>query len=354
MSPRRTREQLERVQRAPGARAEWFHLAELWERSPLRAVEFPRAALSGLLDWIASEPEAELAQRLFFDLSGLEPLKSPWEVPLWWRRKGRSAPGPSGRRDARHGLPLRVVHLRSGLEALWIPPEALSDAKARGFYLARHPVSVETYQRFLAENEALEPIDSLGRHPFSMQRIAPQRPVIYVSRREATEFARWAQGGLPGAQEMLWASRGASQRSRPWTEKTEPEHAVANFRVPWRGGDWERHLEDVGGRPRGAGPFGHEDLLGLVWEWLVDAPESEDPSRRGKIFGGSWGTPVSEAFQIEDLFRPLDPRDRRDDLGFRVLWRLPAPCRAGARTSSPRAGSRRGRTLGRRRRRKRR
>lgn len=89
----------------------------------------------------------------------------------------------------------------------------------------------------------------------------PQQPVSSISWDNADAYCRWRNKRLPTEAEWEKASRGTDDRRYPWgnDEPTE-EHARFSASV----------TVAVGSHPAGAGPYGHLDLAGNVWEWVAD------------------------------------------------------------------------------------
>ncbi len=125
----------------------------------------------------------------------------------------------------------------------------------------------------------------------------PAQPVVGVTQDEAEAFARWAKKRLPS--EAQW-QRAVGTGTYPWGERA-PDPARALFgRSPHRGAGAR---PDAVHRPEGAGPFGHLDLSGNVWERL-----------RGSVArGGFWGSPDPRAALRLELAR----EERSGGVGFR-------------------------------------
>jgi gamma-glutamyl hercynylcysteine S-oxide synthase len=86
---------------------------------------------------------------------------------------------------------------------------------------------------------------------------------VYVSRAEASAYARWAGKALPTEEQWQRAAYGTaneSQRLYPWGSET-PKPAFGNF-------DFERwEPAPVNAYPQGQSAFGVEGMLGNGWEW---------------------------------------------------------------------------------------
>ena len=195
------------------------------------------------------------------------------------------------------------------------------------FWLGAHPVTIAQYRTFVAATGHRE-ATSERREGFN----GDGQPVTGVDWADARAFCAWVSSQLPKGlvcdlpTEAAWerAARGDDGKRYPWgRDPPSPERAVF-------GG---KPLQAVGGRAQGAGPYGHHDLAGQVWEWCLDAYGPSDVLSTDDIDlwydaegaaprivrGGSWrilAGGLRAAFRSD--WRPVY---RRDFLGFRVCVR---------------------------------
>ncbi|MDQ3199718.1 MAG: formylglycine-generating enzyme family protein [Verrucomicrobiota bacterium] len=206
-----------------------------------------------------------------------------------------------------------------------ITPVALSR-----YYLSRHPITNAQYEMF-------DPSHSRKRAPKADDR----HPVVYVSSTEATKFCQWLSARekrryrLPTEAEWEYAARGADGRKYPWGNQ-EGRGDLANFADRNTVFAWsDREIDDgfpesspVGSFPRGASPFGMEDMAGNVWEWCLDFMEAyrgtPKTNPRGAISGqkrvyrgGSW---KSRFNSLRTTTRGANVSNYTcNDLGFRIV-----------------------------------
>ena len=209
------------------------------------------------------------------------------------------------------------------------------DVPGLGIALGRYPVTVGEFQRFVQDKgyERREVWDEDGqgwlrqqrrRQPWAWEAQVehPTRPVFWVSWHEARAYCRWLQGRcgaevrLPRADEWEHAATPPGGEF-PWSKADSESEAD--------GGEIAEHLANyntnvggttpVGVYPGGAGPFGHVDLAGNVWEWCEDGPPDKEDRRWLK--GGSW---YDERGALAAASRLRHWRDFDNDRGgFRVL-----------------------------------
>lgn len=201
------------------------------------------------------------------------------------------------------------------------------------YWLGETPVTNLQYERFLVANPG-------HRRPWLWkdERFeGDTRPVIGVTWDDAAAFCAWLSG-LPGVKgaglravlpsEAQWefAARGDDERPYPWG-KERPSERLAVFGRKDKGGT----TAPVGSCPEGAGPFGHLDLVGNVWEWCRDvwqkrayelrADEASDPvNEEGDP---EWRSLRGDCWYSDELWAAAVRGRRRSGLrrgsdGFRV------------------------------------
>lgn len=198
------------------------------------------------------------------------------------------------------------------------------------FYMARFPITNMMYERF-------DPTHRSKRGAWADE----NHPVIYVSASEAEAFCKWLSQRenrkyrLPTEAEWEYAARGGDTRIFPWGDRTI-NGTLANFadtrtRFAWRDttvDDGFAETSPVGSYPRGASPFGIEDLAGNVFEWTQDSlePYKGSPLTNPRVVkqtpkrvyrGGSWKSRISS---LRCCARNSNlPGYQSNDVGFRVV-----------------------------------
>lgn len=192
------------------------------------------------------------------------------------------------------------------------------------FYIDRFPVTNDEFNRFL-QASGYRPRDA---HHFLKDwvdgKVPPgwgSRPVTWVSIDDARAYARWAGKRLPHEWEWQLAAQGTDERLYPWGNDWDPA-AVA----PASDGRDLPPPPLVGRHPKGASPFGVEDLVGCVWQWTDEAVDAH--TRAAILRGGSyyrpqgsyWYFPACRKLTEHGKYLLMaDSKDRSGTIGFRCV-----------------------------------
>ncbi|MYR43920.1 SUMF1/EgtB/PvdO family nonheme iron enzyme [Streptomyces sp. SID5910] len=183
--------------------------------------------------------------------------------------------------------------LPNGAEPVWVDD----------FYIDTFPTTNADYARFCAATRHPVPEHwESGRCPRELY----DHPVVHVSWRDASAFAKWAGKSLPTAEQWEKAARGTSGRTFPWgDQKTAAKCNVRETGV--------ERTTSVSRYHSGVSPYGVYDMVGNVWEWLATPTTPGRYELRGSAF-------------TSPLFRgvPAVPNDadetmHDDDTGFRCV-----------------------------------
>jgi len=175
----------------------------------------------------------------------------------------------------------------------WIDVPA--GAGVAAFRIARTEVTNAQYAACLAARGCTRPYDTtrLDDPAFA------DWPVVYVTIRQAREYAAWAGGRLPA--EAEWQQACASDgQPQPWGNAL-PDARRAMLDAADAG--------PVGRRPDGATREGALDVVGNVWEW-VDAADSD------VVRGGGFDTPGITAGCASRQQHQITVRQQ--NIGFRI------------------------------------
>jgi formylglycine-generating enzyme required for sulfatase activity len=108
------------------------------------------------------------------------------------------------------------------------------------------------------------------------------QPVVGVSHGDAQQYCAFRGKRLPREAEWERAARGDDGRTFAWgNDKPGPPYACYGRKVGAKGAT----TDPVGSHPRGAGPYGHLDLTGNVWEWTADLYDPIAYQRAGAAEG---------------------------------------------------------------------
>ncbi len=144
--------------------------------------------------------------------------------------------------------------------------------------------------------------------------------VVMVSQRDAAAFCAHHGLRLPSEEEWEWAARGPDGRRYVWGDTPPASRApAARGNVGTlaccaaSGADGYDRVAPVGRFPAAAGPFGHLDLVGNVWEWTT-SPDERAPGKL-VIRGAGWG---NSSWCLRAAYRHSNPPARGLDMvGFR-------------------------------------
>ena len=180
------------------------------------------------------------------------------------------------------------------------------------YWLDLTEVTNEAYEQCVAAKACRphDPNSSLVNHFGGDEAFrAPRQPISSISWDDATAYCQWKGKRLPTEAEWEKAARGTDARRYPWGgEAADAERAV--FATG--------HTAEVGTHPKGAGPYGHLDMAGNVWEWVADI---YDPYayRRATADRGVPGT-------CEQVMAAQDELRRKGQQGFTGKNPIPTEC----------------------------
>jgi formylglycine-generating enzyme required for sulfatase activity len=203
----------------------------------------------------------------------------------------------------------------------------------RGFRIARFPVTVEEFGRFV-DSGGYKEEKNWGAGGFgsasepqnwAKQQKNPQWPVVGVSWFETSAYCVWARLRLPTEAEWERVARGPRSTRYPWGDEPPLDELRANYRGKIG------HPAPEGQYPNGRSVEGVEDLLGNVWEWCGDwhggysNDRNENPAGprsgdRKVLRGGAWN--FSPQFVRVSDRNWNEPTNRIYYVGFRCAGEL--------------------------------
>lgn len=247
-------------------------------------------------------------------------------------------------------VPEGMVQIPSGIftfreshgdEFISYPTESVDSTFAMlSFFMDKHPVTNAQYKKFVDATK-YRPADTVnylkhwvkGKIPKGMEKF----PVVYVSYEDARAYARWAGKRLPTEHEWQYAAQTEAMNEWPWKQEkpvTRKEEVVTESLTVTsiEGIDstlcnlGNGKLYPVGKYPKGANPYGLEDLVGCVWQLTNDVYMSGS-YRYIILKGGSYFKPSSSWWYVQGGPRELHYRqfllrvspgfERNGTVGFR-------------------------------------
>lgn len=168
-------------------------------------------------------------------------------------------------------------------------------------------------------------------------------PVVYVSYEDAQAYAKWAGKRLPTEVEWQYAAQTKDGRAWPWGGDTSQIYRVeekvtetlTRFTIKGIAPDLcntgSGVPDAVGSYPKGANPFGLQDLVGSVWQLTNDLYKSGSYDYI-ILKGGSYFNPASswwyvqggprETHYSQQLLRVSPGFERNATVGFRCVQDL--------------------------------
>lgn len=170
-------------------------------------------------------------------------------------REIQTVVGPDGK---------EYIHIPEG--EFWMGSAHEEDAPRRevfldGFYVSRYPVTNAEYHAFVQATGHRPPQHWKDGIYLSWE---ADRPITYVSWRDADAYCHWVGGRLPTEAEWEKAARGTDERRYPWGDTFDAVQCNSK-----EGGREE--TTPVGKySPYGDSSYGVGDMAGNVWEWVQD------------------------------------------------------------------------------------
>ncbi|HKK47341.1 MAG TPA: SUMF1/EgtB/PvdO family nonheme iron enzyme [Balneolaceae bacterium] len=192
------------------------------------------------------------------------------------------------------------------------------------FYMDKYPVTNKEYKQFLDATH-YHPVDDHnflkdwknGTYPKGWD----NKPVTWVSLKDARAYAKWAGKRLPHEWEWQYAAQGTTGNQYPWGNKMDstkipPPDTSRTMRPP----------TDVDAYPQGASPFGVVDMVGNVWQWTDEY--ADEHTRSAILKGGGYYRSASshwyfpKAYEVQKYGKYLlmaPSLDRSGAVGFRCV-----------------------------------
>lgn len=223
------------------------------------------------------------------------------------------------------------------------PSPAPEEVQVDKFFMDRHPVTNGDFKKFL-DKSGYVPADSVnflkqwedGTYPEGKEKY----PVVYISYEDAKAYADWAGKRLPTELEWQYAAQTSKGYEWPWGNDNgkiskEDEFITNTLTVSKYSGidstltnPGNNKMNPVGAYPKGANPFGLEDLVGSVWQITNDLYDNST-NQFVMLKGGSYFKPASSWWYVQGGPQKLHYRqmwlrvspsfERSGTVGFRCV-----------------------------------
>lgn len=209
-------------------------------------------------------------------------------------------------------------------------------------WMDRYPVTNRQFKLFLEKSHYL-PSDTSNFLKHWKGKTIPKGeedfPVVYIAYEDAIAYATWSGKRLPSELEWQYAAQTGHNNEWPWKQAnpvTRKEEVITETLTVFslEGIDARMcnlgngKIEKVGSHPKGANPFGLEDLVGSVWQLTNDVYESGS-YRYIMMKGGSYFKPSSSWWYVQGgprelhykqyLLRVSPGFERNATVGFRCV-----------------------------------
>jgi len=192
------------------------------------------------------------------------------------------------------------------------------------FFIDKYPVTNAQFKKFLDATRYRPQDDRNFLKHWTNGTYPPDsanKPVVWVSVEDARAYSKWAGKRLPREWEWQYAAQGSDGRAYPWGNAWDAGAVPAP--------DTGRTMAapaDVGAHPKGASPFGVQDLVGNVWQMTDEVVD--DHTRNLILKGGSHYQPQGshwyfpQAYKVGEHGKYLlmaPGKDRSGAVGFRCV-----------------------------------